>query len=85
MAKSRAIHTTTPNSGAFRGFGVPQTAIALETTLSELASAAGIDELDFRLLNCLQNGDPTVTGQSFETGVGIKSCLEAIKPKWKKL
>ena len=50
MAKSRAIHTTTPNSGAFRGFGVPQTAIALETTLSELASAAGIDELDFRLL-----------------------------------
>ena len=83
MAKSRAIHTTTPNSGAFRGFGVPQTAIALETTLSELASAAGIDELDFRLLNCLRNGDPTVTGQSFETGVGIKSCLEAIKPKWK--
>ena len=51
------------------GFGVPQTAIALETTLSELASAAGIDELDFRLRNCLRNGDPTVTGQSFETGL----------------
>ena len=82
VATSKAIHTNTPNAGAFRGFGVPQTAIALETTLSELASKAGFDELDFRILNCLRNGDPTVTGQSFEMGVGIKSCLEAIKPKW---
>ena len=83
VAISKAIHTNTPNAGAFRGFGVPQTAIALETTLSELASKAGFDELDFRILNCLRNGDPTVTGQSFEMGVGIKSCLEAIQPKWK--
>ena len=52
VATSKSIHTNTPNAGAFRGFGVPQTAIALETTLSELASKAGFGELDFRILNC---------------------------------
>jgi len=42
----------------------------------------GIDRLDFRINNALQDGLPTVTGQVFEKGVGIKECLEALKPHW---
>jgi len=83
LAKSLAVHTNAPTAGAFRGFGVPQAAIALETSLSELACKANLDELEFRLLNCLQNGDNTVTGQIFEMGVGIKECLESVKNPWK--
>lgn len=81
-AKSYAVHTNTPPSGAFRGFGVPQSAIAQEAAFDQLADKAGIDRLEFRILNALQNGLPTATGQVFETGVGIKDCLEALRSHW---
>ncbi|MEZ5812163.1 MAG: molybdopterin cofactor-binding domain-containing protein [Rhizobiaceae bacterium] len=82
-AESVAVHTNCAPSGAFRGFGVPQSAIAQESLFDELADKAGIDRLEFRLLNALDDGLPTVTGQVFETGVGIKPCLEALRPRWR--
>jgi len=82
-ARSRAIHTHCAPSGAFRGFGVPQAAIAQETTFDELADRLGIDRLEFRILNALDNGIPTVTGQVFESGVGIRQCLERLRPYWR--
>ena len=81
-ARGTAVHTNSPPAGAFRGFGVPQAAIAQECAFDELADAAGIDPLEFRLLNALRDGQPTVTGQVFERGVGIAACLEALKPRW---
>lgn len=81
-AKSRAVHTNAPSAGAFRGFGVPQAAIAQELAFDRLADKAGIDRLAFRQLNALQNGQPTATGQVFEKGVGISDCLQALKPRW---
>jgi len=82
QAKSRAIHTHCPPSGAFRGFGVPQTAIAQECLFDTLAQKLDIDALDFRILNALENGTSTVCGQVFEQSVGIKACLEALRPAW---
>lgn len=82
LAQSRAIHTNCPSSGAFRGFGVPQSAIAQESLFDELAGKLGMDALDFRLLNALENGQPTVCGQVFAQGVGIKTCLTALRPAW---
>jgi aldehyde oxidoreductase len=81
-AASMAVLTNCVPSGAFRGFGVPQSMIALETALDLLAEKAGFDALDFRLMNALKNGEPTVTGQIFESGVGISACLEALQPHW---
>ena len=81
-AEARAIHTNCPPSGAFRGFGVPQAAIALESLLDDLAAKLGIDPLEFRLRNALTNGAPTVCGQVFPQGVGIRACLEALRPAW---
>ncbi len=81
-ARSRAIHTHCPPSGAFRGFGVPQSAIAQETAFDQLAKKLGIDALEFRLINALDNGVPTVCGQVFDQGVGIRPCLEALRPAW---
>ena len=83
-ARSVAVHTHTPPSGAFRGFGVPQSAIAQERAFDELADACNIDRLEFRLINALDNGQETVTGQVFEKGVGIKQCLTALQPAWEK-
>ncbi len=81
-AKSLAVHTNAPPSGAFRGFGVPQSAVAQESAFDELAIACGMDRLEFRIRNALRDGQPTVTGQVFETGIGIHACLEALRPAW---
>ncbi len=47
-AEAKAVHTNGPVSGAFRGFGVPQAAVAQELAFDDLALALGIDRLDFR-------------------------------------
>jgi aldehyde oxidoreductase len=52
-AKTAAIHTHCAPSGAFRGFGVPQSAVAQETLFDELADAVGQDRLEFRIRNAL--------------------------------
>ena len=83
-AQSKGVHTNNPPSGAFRGFGVPQSAIAQESLFDELADKLGQDALEFRIANVLENGTPTVCGQVFGQGVGIKACLEALRPAWTK-
>jgi CO/xanthine dehydrogenase Mo-binding subunit/aerobic-type carbon monoxide dehydrogenase small subunit (CoxS/CutS family) len=82
LATARAIHTHNPPSGAFRGFGVPQSAFAQEVLFDELAGKLGLDPLEFRILNALGNNQPTVCGQAFEQGVGIGACLKALRPAW---
>ncbi|WP_417770392.1 molybdopterin-dependent oxidoreductase [Stappia sp.] len=82
VARSAGIHTNTAPAGAFRGFGVPQSALAQEPLYDELANRLGIDRLEFRRRNALANGDPTVTGQVFERGMGIIECFDALKPRW---
>ncbi|HVI04595.1 MAG TPA: molybdopterin cofactor-binding domain-containing protein, partial [Sphingomicrobium sp.] len=48
-ARTRAIHTHLVPAGAFRGFGVPQTAIAQEQLYDDLADRLGMDRLEFRI------------------------------------
>ena len=81
-ADSRAILTHSPPSGAFRGFGVPQAAVAHESLVDELAIALGIDPLEFRHRNALRAGDRTATGQVLEASVGLVACLDALRPRW---
>jgi CO/xanthine dehydrogenase Mo-binding subunit len=82
-ALTRAVHTNLVPAGAFRGFGVPQAAIAQEQLYDELADRVGMDRLEFRILNSLDDHTPTVTGQVLGAGVGIRACLEALRTKWK--
>jgi len=81
-ALTRAVHTNLVPAGAFRGFGVPQATIAQEQLYDELADRVGMDRLEFRILNALGNHTPTVTGQVLGEGVGIRACLEALRPRW---
>ena len=82
-ARARAVHTHGPVSGAFRGFGVPQAALWQETLFDALAEKAGLDRLEFRILNALRDGDATATGQVVQA-VGINACLTALRPHWKR-
>jgi aldehyde oxidoreductase len=82
-AITRAIHTHLVPAGAFRGFGVPQGAIAQEQLYDALAEKVGMDKLEFRVLNALDDDSPTVTGQVLGSGVGIRACFEALRPRWR--
>ncbi|MGH7001606.1 MAG: xanthine dehydrogenase family protein molybdopterin-binding subunit, partial [Stellaceae bacterium] len=81
-AVTRAIHTNIVPAGAFRGFGVPQMAVAQEQLYDELAAKLGMDPLEFRILNALDGATPTVTGQILGEGTGIRACFESLRPKW---
>ncbi len=81
-ALTRAVHTNIVPAGAFRGFGVPQAAIAQEQLYDDLADRVGMDRLEFRILNALDDDSPTVTGQVLGEGVGIRACFEALRQRW---
>ena len=81
-ARGRALYTNGPPAGAFRGFGVPQAAIAHEALMDDLADGLGMDRLEMRLKNALRAGDTTATGQVLEASAGLAPCLEALAPRW---
>jgi aldehyde oxidoreductase len=82
LATTRAIHTNNPIAGAFRGFGVPQAAIAHETLMDDLAERLGLDPLEIRQRNALRAGDATPSGQRLAASAGLQACLEALRPVW---
>lgn len=81
-ATTRAIYTNGPIGGAFRGFGVPQAAIATEALLDDLAEQLGLDRLEIRVRNALRHGSVTATGQVIAASAGLVACLEALRPAW---
>ncbi len=85
LATTTAIHTNGPPSGAFRGFGVPQAAIAGEALMDDLANQLGLDRLAIRRLNALAPGRATATGQILGAGAALPECLDALAPHWHRL
>ena len=57
-----------PPSGAFRGFGVTQSAFAVESNMDLVAEALGMDPIEFRLKNAQRVGVTTLLA-SFCAGV----------------
>lgn len=76
---SYSVYTNNIMASAMRGFGVLQAAVAHEAQMDELAGRLNINPLQFRLMNALDNGLSTATGQEFQAGVGIKATLEKLK------
>ena len=83
--RTRAIYTNETPAGAFRGFGIPQAAIAQESLYDTLAEKAGVDRLEFRLINALRIGDATPSGQVLQASAGLAACLERLRPGWRDL
>ena len=79
---ARAIYTNDTPAGAFRGFGVPQAAIAIETLVEDAAERLGIDPLEIRYRNALQKGCITASGQLLSASVGLRQCFDALRPHW---
>ncbi|MBI1853818.1 MAG: selenium-dependent xanthine dehydrogenase [Planctomycetes bacterium] len=77
--ESIAAYTNNPPCGAMRGFGVNQTAFAIEGALDLLAKKVGIDSFEMRSRNVVEVGDVFATGQVLEKSVGIRKTLEAVR------
>jgi len=73
------VYTNNIPCGAMRGFGVNQTAFAMESCVEDLCKQGGFDVWDFRYQNALDIGGMTATGQVIEAGAGVKATLEAVK------
>jgi CO/xanthine dehydrogenase Mo-binding subunit len=80
--RTRAVYTNDTPAGAFRGFGIPQSAIANETLLDDLAERLGLDRWAIRRINALGVGDKTYTGQVLASSAGLPQCLDALEGDW---
>jgi xanthine dehydrogenase molybdenum-binding subunit len=74
-----AMYTNNPPSGAFRGFGVTQSAFAIETTIDMLAEKLTIDPVELRRMNALHVGSITNTGQELNESVGLVECIDRVE------
>jgi xanthine dehydrogenase molybdenum-binding subunit len=73
-----AMYTNNPPAGAFRGFGVTQSAFAIESILDMLAEKLGLDAVELRRKNLLRVGSVTNTGQLLKESVGAEKCLDLV-------
>jgi CO/xanthine dehydrogenase Mo-binding subunit len=73
---AKTVATNNPPSGAFRGFGAPQTLFAAELHMEKIATTIGIDSLTLRRRNLFKKGSVTATGQILRESVGASDVLE---------
>jgi CO/xanthine dehydrogenase Mo-binding subunit len=74
---AKLVYTNNTYCQAMRGYGNPEFTWALESNMEELAIEAGIDPLEFRLLNCNEPGETTPMGLMVST-CGLRECLESV-------
>ena len=74
-----AMYTNNAPSGAFRGFGVTQSAFAVESNLDILAAELGMDPAELRRKNVMRVGVETATGQALIESVGLLECLDKVE------
>lgn len=70
------VYTNNTYCQAMRGYGNPEVSWAIESNLDELATEAGIDPFEMRLLNRNQPNETTPMGLEVST-CGLEECLKA--------
>jgi xanthine dehydrogenase molybdenum-binding subunit len=73
-----AMYTNNPPAGAFRGFGVTQSAFAVESMMDMLAEKLEIEPVELRRMNALHVGSITNTGQELRESVGLVECIDRV-------
>ena len=75
--RTRVAYTNNLFGGAFRGFGAPQVSVAHEATLDRLGRALGLDPLEIRRRNLLDDRRRTIsTGQRLPKPIHALELLE---------
>jgi hypothetical protein len=81
---AQVVYTNNVPSGAFRGYGLPQTNFAVEAAMDALARGIGLSPFEFRRRNVVRPGDPMYS-TSVETtdalygSYGLDQCLTLVE------
>jgi CO/xanthine dehydrogenase Mo-binding subunit len=75
--KGLEVLTNKVSVGALRAPGAHNATFAIESHMDMMAKELGLDPLEVRLKNAVEEGDPLPSGQPYPR-IGLKACLEAI-------
>ena len=73
------VYTNKVVAGAFRGYGIPQACWAHESQMDIIANKLGIDPVNIRLKNIVEEGYVSSTEKTEHHAVGIGECLKRVK------
>ncbi|MFQ6040364.1 MAG: xanthine dehydrogenase family protein molybdopterin-binding subunit, partial [Candidatus Poribacteria bacterium] len=68
------VYTNNPVAGAYRAYGCPEIAWGIESHMDVVAEKIGMDPVEFRLRNVLEEGDKNAAGETMHS-IGTRECL----------
>ena len=74
----RSVYTNKPKIHAYRAPSMPQVTLGVELAITELAAELGIDPIDFRMMNSVEEGDANMMGAPYKR-IGLRECLEVAR------
>ncbi|MFF5425752.1 MULTISPECIES: xanthine dehydrogenase subunit D [unclassified Streptomyces] len=75
------LFTNNPPCGAMRGFGAVQACFAYEAQMDKLAAKLGMDPVEFRQLNAMEQGTIMPTGQVVDSPAPVAELLRRVKAR----
>ncbi|MET9481714.1 molybdopterin cofactor-binding domain-containing protein [Streptomyces sp. NPDC006638] len=76
-----ALYTNNPPCGAMRGFGAVQACFAYEAQMDKLAAELGLDPVEFRQRNAMEQGTLLPTGQRVDSPAPVAELLRRVKAR----
>ncbi|MER5741696.1 xanthine dehydrogenase subunit D [Streptomyces sp. NPDC059913] len=76
-----ALYTNNPPCGAMRGFGAVQACFAYEAQMDRLAAELGMDPVEFRQINAMEQGSLLPTGQVVDSPAPVAELLRRVKAR----
>ncbi len=73
------VYTNNPPCGAMRGFGSVQAAFGYEAQMDRLAAALGMDAVEFRCRNAMEQGAAGPTGQVIDSPAPVVEMLRRVE------
>ncbi|MYS82890.1 xanthine dehydrogenase subunit D [Embleya scabrispora] len=74
-----AVYTNNPPCGAMRGFGAVQMCFGYETQMDRLAAELGLDPVELRRMNAMEQGSVLPTGQVVDAPAPVAELLRRVK------
>ncbi|WP_439654215.1 xanthine dehydrogenase subunit D [Streptacidiphilus anmyonensis] len=74
-----ALYSNNPSCGAMRGFGAVQACFAYEAQMDKLAAELGMDPVELRQINAVEQGSIMPTGQEIDAPAPVADLLRRVK------
>ena len=81
---ARCIRSNGLQGGAFRGYGINQAAISIETAIDMMAEKLGMDPFELRRRNAVYPGSYSVGGELLESSMGMHDTIDQCQRLLKK-